>query len=199
MREILPGVSHWTTTHERWGIEISSYLLADERVVIDPRVPGEGLEWFEGAGAPVAALLTNRHHYRHAGRFHERFGCRVLGHRQGLHEFSAGEPVEGFDPGDELPGGVLALEVGGLCPDEAALLSPAHRTLALGDGLVRNTPDGALEFVPDRMMDDPPATKRALAEAYRRLLDRPFDHLLLAHGGPLVGDGRAALARAVGG
>ena len=44
MREILPGVWCWATTHERWGIEISSYYLGAERVLIDPRVPAEGLD-----------------------------------------------------------------------------------------------------------------------------------------------------------
>ena len=77
MDEILPGLWHWTTTHAKWGIEISSYWLAAERVLIDPRVPPEGLEWF-GEGGPLTALLTNRHHFRDSGRFHERFGTRVL-------------------------------------------------------------------------------------------------------------------------
>ena len=136
MREILPGVHHWTTVHARWDITIHSYWLAQERVLIDPRVPDEGLEWFAD-GPPVAALLTNRHHYRDSGRFHERFGCPVLCNRLGLHEFGAGEPVEGFDPGDALPGGVVALEVGGICPDESALHIPAHRAVAVADGVVR--------------------------------------------------------------
>jgi len=35
--------------------------------------------------------------------------------------------------------------------------------------------------------------KRGLRAAYRRLLDLPWSHLLLAHGLPRVGDGREAL------
>ncbi len=47
-------------------------------------------------------------------------------------------------------------------------------------------------------MDDPPGTKRALLAAYAHLLDQlDFEHVLLAHGDPLIGDGRAALQELV--
>ena len=197
MDEILPGVWHWTTTHDRWGIEVSSYYLGTERVLIDPRVPAEGLEWFDEHGPPEAALLTNRHHYRHAGRFAERFGTRVLVNRLGAQEFTAGEPVEFFAAGDALPGGVVSVPVGAICADETALHIPAHRALALADGLVRMPPDAPLGFVPDQLMYDPERTRRGLVDAYRRALELDWDTLLLAHGMPMVGDGARAVARVV--
>jgi hypothetical protein len=197
MQLLLPGVWHWTTVHERWGIEISSYYLADERVLIDPRVPPEGLEWFEERAAPVASLLTNRHHYRHAGRFHERFGTPAFVNRLGLQEFTKGEPVQGFAAGDELPGGVLAVEVGGICADETALYSAAHRAVAVADGVVRMPSDAPLDFVPDDLMYDPPRTKARLLDAYERVLDLDFDALLLAHGHPMPQGGKEALRRFV--
>jgi hypothetical protein len=44
--------------------------------------------------------------------------------------------------------------------------------------------------VPDSLMDDPAQTKRGLLAAFSRLLDElPFEHLLPAHGGPVIGDG----------
>lgn len=197
VRLILPGIWHWTTIHPVHGIEISSYLLAEERVLIDPRVPDEGLDWFEGHGPPVAALLTNRHHYRDSGLFAERFGTRVLCNRAGAHEFTHGEVVELYDPGDELPGNVLALEVGGICPDETALLARDHRAIAVADGLVRMPSDASLGFVPDELMDDPARTKARLLDAYRAMLELDFDHLLLAHGHPVVGGAKEALRRFV--
>jgi hypothetical protein len=198
MREILPGVVHWTTHHERIGAPVSSYWLPGERVLIDPRVPAEGLEPFAGDGAPVAVLLTNRHHYRHAGRFAERFGATVHVNRAGLHDFGPDRPVEPFDPGDELPGGVLAVGIGAICPDESALLLRAHAAVALADGLIRHPPDGPLGFVPDSLMDDPERTRRGLVAAYRDLLGMDWDTLLLAHGDPIVGTGRAAMEEAIG-
>ncbi len=193
MQTILPGVMWWTALHPQWGIELSSYYLVEERVLIDPRVPPEGLEWFEGSGAPVAALLTNRHHYRDAGLFAERFGTRVLVNRLGAQEFTAGEPVEFFSAGDELPGGVTAVEVGGICADETALFAPAHRAVSVADGLVRMPGDAPLGYVPDDLMHDPDRTRAALTAAYTRLLDLDFDHLLLAHGHPVRGGAREEL------
>jgi hypothetical protein len=193
VREILPGVHHWTTVHARWDITLHSYWLAEERVLIDPRVPDEGLDWFAGT-SPVAALLTNRHHYRDSGRFRERFGCPILCNRLGLHEFTKDEQVEGFAPGDELPGGVVALEVGGICPDESALHIPARRAVAFADGLVRYPDDdGPLTFVPDALFDDPEADQAVLRAAYGRIAELDVDTLLLAHGDPWVGGGAKAL------
>ncbi len=193
MRRILPGVLHWTTIHPRHGIEISSYWLEPERVLIDPMVPAEGLEWFEENGPPAAILLSNRHHYRDSGRFAERFGTPVHVNRLGVQEFTHGEPVTLFGAGDELPGDVLTVAVGGICPDETALLARGHGAVALADGLIRQPPDGPLSFVPDMLMYEPAVTKARLVAAYRALLDHDFDTLLLAHGHPLPGDGKAAL------
>ncbi len=199
MQEVLPGVFHWTAPHPRIHIEVSSYWLEEPGVLIDPLVPPhEGLEWFaERAAPPVAVLLSNRHHYRESGRFAERFGCSVHCNRAGLHEFSHGEVVEGFDVGDLLPGGVVACELDAICPDDTALHLPGSRAVAFADGVVRGGPHGQpgpLGFVPDSLMDDPPATKRGLLAACARLLERrDFVHLLLAHGGPVIGDGRELL------
>ena len=200
VREVLPGVFHWTTPHPKIHIDVSSYWLDRDGVVIDPLVPAkEGLAWFAGRPSPpTAVLLSNRHHYRDSARFAEAFGCTVRCNGAGLHEFADGEAVEGFEPGDRLPGSLVACEVGGLCPDETALYLPEKRAVFLADGLVRVGADGLLGFVPDVLMDDPPATKRELLAAYSRLLaELDFEHVLLAHGDPLIGDGRARLQEVV--
>jgi hypothetical protein len=193
MREISPGLWHWTARHEHIGTDVSSYYLPSERVVIDPMIPPEGVEWFVERGAPADVLLTNRHHDRHSWRLRERFGCTIHCVRNGIHELAGRGPVEPFDFGDELPGGVIAHEVDAICPDETALHIPDHRALACADGVVQSRPADGLRFVSDRLMDDPDETKRALRDAYRRLLDLDFDTVLLAHGDPVVGDGKDAL------
>jgi hypothetical protein len=196
VREIFPGVFHWTAFHDTIGIDVHSYWLAPMGVLLDPMTPPGGVEALRSHTRPHTILLTNRHHYRHSDRFVEAFGCRVRAPRAGMHEFSAGQPVEPYDSGDELPGGVVAHEVGELCPDEFALHHAGVRALACADGLFRGD-DGAgpLGFVPDEYMgDDPAAVKRALVASYERLATQlEFDHLLLAHGRPIIDDGREAL------
>jgi hypothetical protein len=194
VNEIVPGVFHWTAMHPRIKTEVSSYYLQEERVLIDPMKPPEGLEAFDRAAPPAHILMTNRHHWRQSGAFVDAFGCTVHCNRAGMHEFTRGERVEPFEPGDELPGGVVAHAVGAICPDESALFIPRRHALACADGLVRM--NGEPGFVPDRLMgDDPEEVKRGLRDAYARLTDLDVEHLLLAHGAPVVGGGREVLER----
>jgi hypothetical protein len=194
VREILPGLFHWTAVHPRIKIEVSSYYVAEAGTLLDPLIPEEGLEWFRERGAPRHVFLTNRHHYRHSAEFEAAFGCTVWCNEEGMHEFQQGERVRPFRAGDLLPGNIESHEVGVLCPDETALrIAVAEGVLAVADGVVRDR-DGPLVFVPDPLIgDDPEAVKQGLRAAYARLLDLEFDHLLLAHGDPWIGGAKAAL------
>ena len=142
---------------------------------------------------PRDVLLTNRHHDRDAWRLRDAFGCTVHCVRNGMHELDGRGPVEAFDFGDELPGGIFAFEVDAICPDETALHIPAHRALACADGVVQWAGSDGLAFVPDQLMDDPEQTKAGLRQAYGALLDLDFDLLLLAHGDPVVTSGKEDL------
>ncbi len=191
MKEVLPGVFHWTREHPKISVEVSSYGLADERVLIDPLIPEAGLDAIPVE--PKHILLTNRHHYRHSGVLAEHFGCKIWCVEQGLHEFKQGEQVEAFKFGETLPCGIEIVEVGSICADESALyIARNGGILALADGLVRMA--GPLSFVPDEYMgDDPDSVKRELRASLAKLLDREFDHLLLAHGPPWIGGAKQAL------
>lgn len=193
MNEISPGLWHWTARHPYIGVDVSSYYLEGDRVLLDPMIPPEGLGWFDEHGAPEHILLTNRHHDRQAWPIRERFGSTVHCVRNGVHELEGRGPVEPFDFGDELPGGVIVYEVDAICPDDTALHIPRHGALACADGVVHY--GDALGFVPERYMDDPERTKRGLRDAYAGLLELDFDVLLVAHGTPLVGGAKEALRR----
>ncbi len=194
MREILPGLFHWTSVHPKIKIEVSSYYVRDAGALIDPLIPAEGLDGLRELGPPENIFLTNRHHYRHCAEIEREFGCPVWCNENGLHEFTQGEPVRGFRAGDVLPGGIESFEVGAISPDETALLiAAAEGALAIADGIVRDG-KGSLAFVPDDLLGEEPAeVKRGLRAAYARLLDLEFDHLLFAHGEPWLGGGKAAL------
>jgi len=199
MIEIAPGLWHWTAQRESIGMDVSSYYLESERVLIDPMIPPGGLGWLERHGAPEHAILSNRHHDRHSWRLRDAFGCTVHCISNGMYELDGRGPVEAFEFGDQLPGGISVHEVDAICPDETALHIPRHRALACADGVVRWRAGDELQFVPDFLMDEPAQTKRGLRDAYRRLLDLDFDLLLLAHGDPLVGGARDALRAFVDG
>jgi glyoxylase-like metal-dependent hydrolase (beta-lactamase superfamily II) len=192
VEEVAPGIWHWTAPHPRIGIDVSSYFLVDSGVLLDPLAPDGVAERLEELGPPREILLTNRHHWRDCTKLTERFGIGVRAPRSGMHEFSRDQPVEPFDFGEELAAGaVTAYEVGAICPDESALHVPAAGALAVADGVMHY--DG-LRFVPDNLMDEPERTKEGLRSAYLRLADQlDFDHLLTAHGEPVVGGARQSL------
>jgi hypothetical protein len=200
MKEVLPGIFFWRQTHPKIKIPVSSYYLKPEHVLIDPLVPDEGIEWF-AADPPENIYMSIRHHYRHCGEFAARYDCAIWCVEQGMHEFTRGETVRPFQFGDMLPGDVKAIEIGSICPDESALfIDREGGCVVLADGCVRRG-DGPLQFVPDKLLgDDPEAVKAGLRAAYTRLLENyAFTTLLLAHGQPMVGDGRVALEQFVSG
>jgi hypothetical protein len=192
MEEILPGVRHWTATHPKIGIEVSSHWVPGAGALIDPLLPpGEGVAAFREQ-PPDRVLLSNRHHLRASEQIVAELGCRIECSRPGMHEFGDGPAVEAFDFGDEVAPGIEALEVGAICPDETALLLRDAGALVIADGIIRYSDE--LQFVPDSLLgDDPEGVKRGLRDAYSRLLDRNFDNLLFAHGTPLIGGGKEAL------
>jgi hypothetical protein len=196
-KQIVRGLFHWTATHPEIRVRVSSYYLARERVLIDPLLPSPGgLKWLERHGPPEHILLTNRLHSRHSARLVAAFGCTVWCPRSGLYDLGPELKARPFAPGDALPGGARAFEIGVLCPDESALLLPHVRAMAVADGVVREG-NGPLSFVPDDLLVDVPSqappVKQGLKAAYRRLAEEAFEHLLMAHGKPWLDDGRAAL------
>jgi glyoxylase-like metal-dependent hydrolase (beta-lactamase superfamily II) len=193
VKEILPGIYHWTAFHERIRTDVSSYYVADDPVtVLDPMVPDEGLDWFREQGAPGQILLTNRHHYRHSDRFVETFGCPVRCERSGLYEFNGGPDVEGFEFGDQLAARATALEMDAICSEDTVVhIGIGDGALAFADSLIHY--GGSVGFVPDQLMDEPEDVKRKIRRSVERLLAQDFDSLLFAHGDPLVGGGKQAL------
>lgn len=196
-REIADGLYHWTAVHPEIGVPVSSYYLEPERVLIDPLLPPGGLTWLRKHGPPEHIVLTNRLHSRHSARIAKAFGCTVWCNRKGLaHVRARVKRARPFDGGDRLPGGIEAVQIGAICPDESALFLPRVRAVAIADGVMRQG-NGPLRAVEDDLLVDDPRdaarVKSALKAAYRALARKPFEHLLLAHGNPRLRDGRQAL------
>ena len=203
MDEILPDIWHWTTPNPSIGDTlVSSYWLDEPGVFIDPLLPEDaGIAFFEARPLPPrAVVLANRHHYRDSAAICERFGCQVHVPSAGLHAFEADRPVVAYEPGDELPGGLAPFVIDALSPDENGLFLESAAAIWVADTLVRSCtdPGSRIGWVPDSLMDDPEETKAALLRAFAQVLDDyQFEHLLLAHGLPLVGNRRAELEQLV--
>jgi hypothetical protein len=192
VHEVLPGVLHWTARHPSAGIESGSHYLVDEGILIDPIAPPEGLEWFDERQVGEI-LLTNRHHTRSAFDLQDRLGATIRAPRPGMHDLPA-DRVAPYDFGDVLSSGIRPHAISETWPDETALEIPAHRAVAIADGVINYE---GLGFFPDHLLgDDPDAEKQRLRNGFARLVaEVDFDHLLFAHGAPVIGDGREQLRR----
>jgi len=191
MQEVLPGLFNWYATHPSHGMQVSCYHVEGSGTVIDPLMPEEGIEWFDDH-RPQRVVLSTRHHLRHAEQISDRFGCPILAHEDGLHEFENGPAVQGFAFGDRLAADVTALTMDAISPDDTALrIDVAEGALLFADSVINH---GGLRFVPDGLIgDDPESVKRKILERVSALLEEDFDHLLFAHGDPVIGGGKQAL------
>jgi hypothetical protein len=194
MREIVSGIRHWTAFRDTIGLRVSSYWVPAAGVLIDPILPEGGLDAFRGADVgPQQVVLTTGLHTRAAQEIAQAFSIPIRAPREARQRL--GDRLE-FDPygdHDELAPGVRAVHIGVLAPDEYALhVAAAEGAIALADA-VHTYGDGLGFFADELLGDDPRAVKQGLKQQLGTLLERDFDHLLLAHGDPIVGRGKQAL------
>ena len=191
MREVAPGIFHWTTFHEGIQTQVSSYAVPSAGIVIDPKVPEDGF----GAlpEPPERVVLTSGHHGRDAEQFADAFDIPILGSLEARDHLGDALDVEEINDGDEVAPGVTYLHIGTLADDEGALhIAVGRGAIAFADAL--NTYSGALGFFPDELLGDhPDRVKAGLKDAFRGLLTRDFEYLLFAHGEPIVGGGKDEL------
>lgn len=183
------GIRHWTTKHPNHGMVVSSYALVDEGVLLNPLL-GDDRSVLDGIDVQ-AVVLTNRHHRRSA----EDFDAPVYAPQVGLHDLEGFDgDLHGYADGDELPGGLRAVEVGGISEDEFAVHVPQYRAVCIADNVMREG-EGELATPPDSLLGDPPdEVRRAIGAALLALCEAvDFDHLLLPHGDPIADTGRETL------
>ena len=198
VRDIAPGLWLWRQPHPDWeeGLdwepEVTS-VVAESRgevVLLDPLAPppGEHDVWDPRRAAadrdrdPQARPRARRRPVRALVR---RAGVRaggVLARRRARHQ------LERVDPGDELPGGLVA-QYDGRDRVETPVYLPEQRALVFADGLT--APGGVL-----RVWGTPWYRERTLP-AFRAMLGLPFEHVIVSHGEPVHGraDFEAALER----
>jgi hypothetical protein len=187
MQEITPELRHWSAVHPNLGMEVSSYWLPGLRVLLDPLAVPDEVDGID------EIVLSNRHHRRDAFEARERFGATLRVPRSGLHDFASDDPIEPYDYGEPLAGGAITpYLVTEVWPDDGALHIPSQSALAIADTVINDNLQ--LEFVPDRYLGDPTEEKPAIRDGLAQLANElDFSHLLLAHGPPIVGDGRERL------
>jgi hypothetical protein len=162
-----------------------------EVAVLDPLAPhGDELEIWRRLDAqpPTLAVVLKPDHVRDVDLFVRWYGARALGPFLFWRDDIPKTELEGVRAGDELPGGLLALDDGrGMM--ETPVYLPEQGAIVFADGLT--APGGEL-----RVWASTLHLERVLP-ALRAMLELPFEHVLVSHGEPVHtrADFEAALER----
>ena len=202
----------WTARHPEWhpgefGSEVVSFALraGDDTVLIDPLLPPEAdavLDLIERElGEHLAVLISVPYHVRSSEEIRDRFRGQVettiWGHPACRKRLADGAGFHAFEPGDSLPGGASAHRIGKPHRHEMPLFLPSHRALVFGDAVAEV--DGELRVWADKRVDA--KVSRFYHERFNPtlepLLELDFESVLVTHGQPVLGGGRAALRAAL--
>lgn len=188
VRDVAPGLWLWRQPHPDWrpGLdwepEVSSVCVESrgEVVVLDALAPGEDERevWDRlDARPPTTAVVLKPDHVRSVDLFVHRYGARGYGPRLYFRDDIPATELEPVDPGDVLPGGLLAL-YDGRARSETPLFLPEQGALVFADALMADA-DGVLRVWAT------PFHEEWVLPPLRKLLERRFEHVLVAHGEPL--------------
>jgi glyoxylase-like metal-dependent hydrolase (beta-lactamase superfamily II) len=187
LRDVAPGLWIWRREHPDWTpdsewkpwVTSTCVMSGGETAVLDALLPPDDASeiWARlDSQPPTLAVVLKPDHVRDVDAFVRRYGSRAFGPwlfwRTDIPETEL-EPIE---PGSELPGGLVAL-YDGRGRNETPLWLPEQRALVFADALT--APDGEL-----RVWDSPSHEERALP-ALRKLLELPFEVVIVAHGEPV--------------
>jgi hypothetical protein len=174
-----------------WDPPVASTLVESggEVAVLDgiapPTKAGEIWDRLD-AKPPTLAVVLKPDHVRDVDVFVQRYGARAYGPWLFWRDNIPETELEPLQPGDELPGGLVALYEG-RGRGETPLWLPEQRALVFADALTER--DGKL------LVWATPWHEARVLPALRALLELPFEHVIVSHGEPL--HDRAAFERAL--
>jgi hypothetical protein len=197
VRDVAAGLWIWRLDHPDWrpglawepAVTSTCVESNGEVAVLDALAPPEEADEIWGrlnAKPPTLAVVLKPDHVRDVDVFVRRYDARGFGPWLFFRDDIPETDLEEVEPGVELPGGLLAL-YDGRGRNETPLWLPEQRALVFADALT--APGGEL-----RVWASPSHEERALP-ALRKLLELPFEHVIVAHGEPV--HDRAAYERAL--
>jgi glyoxylase-like metal-dependent hydrolase (beta-lactamase superfamily II) len=204
MEELAKGVWRFTARHPEWhprgfGDEVAGFAIADEDglALVDPLVGDEAdlAALDDLADGPVSIFITIPYHCRSAGELARRWErVEVLGHPAVAAKLPPGTPFRAIAPGEALPHGAEAQEIGSPRRQELPLHFPRTRALAFGDAVV-----GAEGGLRVWIQGEPREGwyRDRFRPTIEPLAERDVDRVLVTHGPPVLRDGGRELRRAL--
>lgn len=192
VRDVAPGLWIWRTRHPGWcdgadwpPVVTSTVAECDgEVVMLDPLAPADDATalWTRlDAHPPTVVVVQKPDHVRDVDLFAARYALQAFGPDL----FYRGEvprtTLQPVHPGSRLPGGPVALYDGRIHHDTPIWL-PDQRAMVFADTVTER--DGELRLWAA------PWDEEGMRRVLRRLLELPFEHVIVSHGEP-VHDRRA--------
>jgi len=195
IRDVAPGLWLWRQPHpdwrpgSDWDAPVSSFVAGS--ALLDPLAPPPSARevWDRlEATPPEIAVVLKPDHVRDIDLFVRWYGVRAFGPALFWPGDVPKSDLEIVQPGDELPGGLRALR-DGREKAETPIYVPEQRALVFADALT--APHGEL------LVWATPWHEERVVPELRRLLELPFEHVLVSHGEPVHtrADFEAALKR----
>jgi glyoxylase-like metal-dependent hydrolase (beta-lactamase superfamily II) len=187
IRDVGPGLWLWRQPHpdwrpgNDWEPEVTSVAVRSNGVslVLDPLAPPPGARhvWDRlEAARPDAVVILKPDHVRDVDLFVRWYGARAHGPFLFWRGDAPRAELEPVEPGDELPGGLKALD-DGRGRMETPVYLPEQRVLVFADALT--APGGTLRVWGSRWLE-----QRTLP-TLRAMLELPFEQVIVAHGEPV--------------
>jgi glyoxylase-like metal-dependent hydrolase (beta-lactamase superfamily II) len=195
--DVAPGLWLWRLDYPDWrpeagwGPAVASTCAESggEVVLIDPLAPPDDADevWARlDARPPTLVVILKPDHVRDVDVFVRRYGARAFGPYLFWRHNIPETELEEVEPGSELPGGVVAL-YDGRGRGETPVWVADQRTIVFADALT--APRGEL------LVWATPWHEERVLPALRKLLELPFERVIVSHGEPV--HDRAAFERAL--
>jgi hypothetical protein len=187
MHDVAPGLWLWRQPHPSWEEgadwepEVASFAVESGGmpILLDPLAPPPSArEVWERIDAlsPRAIVVLKPDHVRDVDLFVRWYGADAYGPQLYWRDDVPRTELRRVDPGDTLPGGLVA-QYDGRGMMETPLYLPEQRALVFADALT--APEGVL-----RVWSTPWHAERVLP-ALRALLSLDFERVLVSHGSPV--------------
>jgi glyoxylase-like metal-dependent hydrolase (beta-lactamase superfamily II) len=191
--QISPGLWVWQSYDASIKVDLfSSAILTTAGVyIVDPiPLPDSQLRELSEATKVAGIIVTNANHSRASSTYSDRFSVPILSDPLSFPDSKPARFTESKN-GTAIGGELEVLEVAGAVDGEIALYQASNGgTLIVGDALINLEPYG-FSLLPRKYC----LNEKQMRSSLCKLLARPAERMLFAHGMPIVSGATARLRR----
>jgi len=181
----------WSQCDAESKVELFStaFLYGDQVVLIDPCETSPQVESeLTKLGRLSIIFLTSGNHERTSSLLRKKWGIPVAASANAVPEISQKPDI--ILEEDQTIHDLTPIDLSGGAAGETAFFHPRSKTIILGDAVI-HLPKYPLMILPEKYCTNPAGLKNSL----QKLLQLDFEHLMFAHGNPILSTGKKQLAQ----